>query len=154
MEAGRGFALELRNTPDVAPATHPSDPTKVERLTGLLAIAVPVSVVHYVDNVVNFSDYPQSSTIVSPTALVIGLAWFAFTAAGAAGYVMYRRAPSPRALLLLGLYSGSGLIGFGHYSVAGAFDMPWWRQLHIVADIVCGLAIFVFAIWAARRRPA
>ena len=50
-------------------------------------------------------------------------------------------------------YSVSGLIGFGHYTVPGATDMVWWRQTHVVADILCGIAIFGFALWAARRPP-
>ena len=47
----------------------------------------------------------------------------------------------------------SGLIGFGHYTVPGATDMVWWRQTHVVVDIVCGIAILGFALWAALRLP-
>jgi hypothetical protein len=134
------------------------DSAHLALLTLLLAIAVPVSAVHYVDSVANFSDYPKSTVLPNPSALLIALSWFAFTAAGAAGYLMYRRQPSPAAVLLIALYSGSGLIGFLHYSVAGALDMPWWRHLHVVADIGLGVAIFGFAVWAARQprtvRPA
>jgi hypothetical protein len=120
-------------------------------LTWLLGVAVVVSIVHYVDNVANFHDYPESTTIPNPSAFLIAAAWFAFTAAGVAGYLEYRNGPTRRSLLLLGLYSGSGLIGFAHYSVAGATSMPWWRQTHIVLDIACGLAILAFAVRAARR---
>lgn len=130
---------------------HRSDPDHVRLLSVLLAVAVAVSVVHYVDSVVNFADYPKSGVIPNPSALVIALSWFAFTAAGAAGYVLYRRGPSPLAALLIAAYSGSGLIGFLHYSVDGAFGMPWWRHVHVVADIVCGLALLGFAIWSARQ---
>jgi hypothetical protein len=50
--------------------------------------------------------------------------------------------------------SVSGLLGFGHYTAPGAFDMVWWRQLHVVVDIVCGVAILGFALWAARNATA
>ncbi len=30
--------------------------------------------------------------------------------------------------------------------------MPWWRQLHVAADIACGVAILAFVVWALRRR--
>ena len=43
------------------------------------------------------------------------------------------------------------LIGIGHYTVPGATDMVWWRQAHVVADIVCGAAVFGFALWAAKN---
>ncbi len=43
------------------------------------------------------------------------------------------------------------LLGFAHYAVPGATDMVWWRQLHVVVDICCGIAVFCFAIWAERN---
>jgi hypothetical protein len=45
----------------------------------------------------------------------------------------------------------SGLIGIGHYTVEGATDMVWWRQTHVIVDILCGIAILGFALWAALR---
>jgi len=30
--------------------------------------------------------------------------------------------------------------------------MPWWRLTHVVLDILCGAAVFVFALGLARRR--
>jgi hypothetical protein len=120
-------------------------------LTVLLATAIAVSVVHYTDNYVNYSDFPQGDGPNPSAGLVLG-AWFAFTAAGIAGYVLFRREPSTLALVLLAFYSGSGLVGFGHYTVPGAFDMPAAREAHVIADILLGLAMFGFVIWAARSR--
>jgi hypothetical protein len=125
----------------------------VRILSVIFAVAVVVSIIHYTDNYVNFNDYPQSraSRRVSSAAGVLG-AWFGFTAAGLAGYLLFRRAPSNLALILLAVYSGSGLIGIGHYLVPGAISMPWWRQAHVCLDIVCGIAVFSFAMWAVRAR--
>jgi hypothetical protein len=124
-------------------------------LSVLLSTAVAVSVVHYSDNYFNYDDYPASSSIPSPSATLILASWFAFTTAGIAGYLLFRRAASDLALLLLAVYSGSGLVGVGHYTVAGATNMPVWRQAHIVADIACGVAMLGFALWTLqqRRRP-
>jgi hypothetical protein len=124
----------------------------VRVLTGILAVAVVVSVVHYTDNYVGYDDYPRSETVPNPSAAVIVGAWFAFTAAGLAGYALFRRGPTNRALVLLAAYSGSGLVGIGHYLVPGATSMPWWRQAHVSVDIACGVAMFGFALWAARAR--
>ena len=88
-----------------------------------------------------------------PSRGLVGASWFLFTGAGLAGYLLFRREVTPLALGLLAFYSGSGLVGFGHYTVPGAADMPAWRHAHIVADIVLGAAMISFVFWAARRRP-
>lgn len=133
----------------------PVDDRRALRLLGgLLLVAVAVSVIHYVDNVVGYDDYPRSATLPNPSATVIAVSWFAFTAAGVAGYLAFRRGEGRLAAILLALYAGSGLVGIGHYTVAGATGMPWWRQAHVVADIACGIAVLAFAVVVARRRPA
>ncbi len=122
-------------------------------LKGLLAVAVLVSIVHYVDNFANYADYPQPTSGPAPSRGLIGVSWFVFTAFGAAGLLLFARRRIAAAVACLAVYSGSGLVGIGHYTVPGATSMPWWRQLHVIADIACGVAIFAFAIWAVRRPP-
>ncbi len=121
----------------------------------LLGVAFAVSVVHYTDNYFNYDDYPQPGPddLPAPSAAVIGVAWFVFTGLGALGLWLWFQDRVTAAAVALTGYSVSGLIGFGHYSVPGATDMVWWRQTHVIADIVCGIAIFGFAIWAARKLP-
>jgi hypothetical protein len=129
------------------------DHRRAVRILGwIFAVAVMVSIVHYTDNYVNYDDYPQARTVPNPSAALVLGAWFAFTAAGLAGYLLFRRRPSDLALVLLAAYSGSGLVGIGHYLVPGATSMPWWRQVHVCLDIACGIAAFSFAVWAARAR--
>ena len=120
----------------------------------LLGIAVLVSVVHYVDNYVNYDDYPVPGPdypVPAPSATVIAVAWFVYTGSGVLGALLWLRRRITAASVALVGYSVSGLIGFGHYTAPGAFDMVWWRQLHVVVDIVCGIAILGFALWAARN---
>ena len=124
----------------------------VRILSWIFAVAVVVSIIHYTDNYVNYHDYPQSGTLPNPSAALVFGAWFGFTAAGLAGYLFFRRRPSDLAVVLLAAYSGSGLVGIGHYLVPGATSMPWWRQVHVCLDIACGVAMFSFAIWATRAR--
>jgi hypothetical protein len=120
----------------------------------LMGVAVAVSVVHYVDNTVNYADFPQAEpdttlAAVSPSQTVVAAGWFIFTAFGVLGVWLFMRGRIAVAAVAIAVYSGSGLVGFAHYAVPGATDMVWWRQLHIVADIVCGLLLFGFALWAA-----
>jgi hypothetical protein len=131
-------------------------PQKATRiLLWLFGTAVAVSVVHYIDNYVNYDDYPQpgADALLAPSAAQVGGAWFVFTALGVLGLWLWFRGRIVAACVAITGYSVSGLIGFGHYSVSGATDMVWWRQTHIVADILCGIAIFGFAVWMALRGP-
>jgi hypothetical protein len=123
-------------------------------LKGLLAVAVLVSIVHYADNVANFADYPEPTSGPAPSQGVIAASWFLFTAFGAAGLFLFARRRVAPAAASLAVYSLSGLVGLGHYTVPGATDMPWWRQLHVGADIACGVAVLAFAVWAVRRDRA
>ena len=121
-------------------------------LTVLLALAIAVSVVHYLDNYLNYEDFPTSPDVPAPSKTLVGLSWFGFTAAGVLGYLLFRRASQlGLACLLLGLYSLSGLVGFGHYTAAGMLAAPWWRQAHVIADIACGVAVAAFALLAWQR---
>ena len=132
--------------------TPPSAPGKELRVVrALLIVAVAVSVVHYVDNTLNYDAYPQPTTGPAPSQLVVGASWFIFTAFAVAAYLLLRRGRTTAAALCLAAYSGSGLVGIGHYTVPGATGMPWWRQTHIVADITCGVALFACSLWLARR---
>lgn len=121
-------------------------------LTILLAAALVVSVVHYADNTLNYGDYPLAADVPNPSRALVGASWFLFTAAGLAGYLLFRRRVSNAALALLALYSGSGLVGFGHFAAEGAWDMPLLRLAHIVADIGVGIAILAFVLRCAGLR--
>ena len=120
-------------------------------LLSLLGAAFLVSVVHYTDNYVNYDDYPQGGDLPAPSTRLIVASWVLFTGSGALGLWMWGRGRVTAAAAFFTGYSVSGLIGFGHYAVPGATSMVWWRQLHVVADICCGVAIFCFAIWAERH---
>lgn len=117
----------------------------------ILLTAAAVSIVHYADNYLNYEDFPQTDAIPAPSATLVGLSWFGFTAFGIAGYVQFRRRHYRIASLCLGFYAGSGLVGFGHYLSADMTEAVWWRQTHVVADIVLGVAILTFAVWTATR---
>lgn len=125
---------------------------ELQLLLGVLGVAFLVSIVHYADNFANYADYPQPTSGSAPSQDTVGISWFVFTAFGVAGLLLFLRGQVAAAAAGLALYSVSGLVGLGHYTVPGALDMPWWRQVHIVADIACGIAVFAFAVWVVWRR--
>jgi hypothetical protein len=115
-------------------------------LTALLGAAVAVSVVHYVDNVVNYDAFPQFEDGPTVSRGLVAFAWFFFTAFGIAGYLLFRRGREQAAAIALAVYSGSGLVGILHYAAPGMTDAVWWRQAHVIADIVLGFAVLAFAL--------
>jgi hypothetical protein len=117
----------------------------------LLAVAIAVSIIHYLDNLAHYADYPEPTSGPAPSATVIGLSWFVFTAFAVLAFELFRRGRVAAGAAALAVYSLSGLVGLGHYTVPGASAMPWWRHAHIVADIACGVAVLAFAVWAVRR---
>jgi len=124
---------------------------------GVTLVGVAVSVVHYVDNYLNYDAFPQPDAGPVPSRSLVGVSWFVFTAVAALAIWTHRRRADVPAAVCLAVYSLSGLIGLGHYTVPGATEMVWWRQAHVVADIVLGAALLVlaFAVWRSRgRRPA
>lgn len=118
-------------------------------LTGILGVALLVSIVHYTDNYVAFERYPQLESGPNPTQTMILVGWFAFTAFGLAGYLLFRRGLRGPAAACLAVYSLSGLVGLGHYAAPEVDELAWWRHAHIVVDIICGVAVLTFAIWLA-----
>ncbi len=125
---------------------------RVRPLLVLLGIAFFVSIVHYIDNTVNYADYPSAEpgsalSSVEPSRGLVAAAWFIFTAFGVLGLWLLARGRVAAAAVSIAVYSGSGLVGFIHYAVPGATDMVWWRQVHVIADIICGVLLFGYALW-------
>ncbi len=151
-------ASTAADRPGPSPTRHAEGHRRALRvLDGLFWTAVVVSIVHYTDNYVAFERYPQLEGGPNPTPAVIVIAFAVFTAFGLVGYLAYRRGSIVFASACLVVYSLSGLIGIGHYSVPGMSELAWWRHAHIVGDILCGVAILAFAFWSvrwARRRPS
>lgn len=139
------------SAPGPASRSASSGGAPVRALRAVLIAAVAVSVVHYADNVANFADYPEPESGPAPSQGVIAVSWFAFTAFALAGYLLLRRGRPTAAAACLAVYSASGLVGLGHYTVEGATGMPAWRQAHIIADIACGAAVLALALWLVRR---
>jgi hypothetical protein len=126
-------------------------------IRNLLAVAIPLSLVHYTDNAVNYDVYPKGSVgPVDITQTVVWVSWLVFAAAGIAGYLLYRAGTTIPGLVLIAVFSGSGLISLGHYSVPGMSKVEAWRHVFIWVDILWGAAIFGFTLWAvqANRRVA
>ncbi|MET9315343.1 hypothetical protein ABZX12_26300 [Kribbella sp. NPDC003505] len=103
----------------------------------------------------NYGHYPQGETLglPPPPLAAVAASWFVFTAFGVFGLRLLLQGKGKPAAWLLAVYATSGLIGIGHYLVEGATDMVWWRQIHVCADIICGVVIMVLAVRLSRWSP-
>ena len=120
-------------------------------LVGALLVSTAV---HYTDNWLSIEDYAPSTGLLAENPGLIPVAWALFAVVGILGYRDYRRAPSTRAHLLLGVFSVSGISTFGHLLYSGN-DFAAWQWASVLADGVLGLALLAFALWsAARVRPS
>ena len=121
---------------------------------GILLSTFLLSIVHYVDNTVRFTDYtPGDPGLI--TRPVIPLSWVVFTAFGVWGYVQYRRGDTARAAVGLAVYSVSGLIGPLHYTAVSPSDFDAFQNTFVVLDTLAGVAVLIVACRLAwRSAPA
>jgi hypothetical protein len=118
----------------------------------LLALAIPLSVIHYTDNYVAFDLYPPGELAgLEVTRDSIWVSWLVFTAVGLLGFWLYARGQILGACAALAFYSVSGLISLGHYSEPGMSELAWWRHVSIWIDITLGTSILLFTVWASLR---
>ena len=128
--------------------------TRTDRnIATLVLVAIAVSIVHYTDNYTSYEAYPRADSLPNPSQAVVGGAWFVFTAFALVGLWLLWHGRRRAAGISLAAYSGSGLVGIGHYLAGGTGDFPWWRHAHIVADITLGIAVFASAIYLVRSQP-
>jgi len=126
-------------------------------LLGVMVVAVVSSAVHYTDNTINWVEYPHpepGSVVPDPSDWLVGSSWFAFTAAGVLGLWWYAQNRILPAAVAIAVYSVSGTVSIGHYLAPGATGMAPLRQVSIGIDIVLGVLLLGFALWAVLKvRP-
>ena len=126
---------------------------KPSTLRTLLILGIASTAVHYTDNAVSIDQYPQPAWISQPVVFAV---WIGLTAAGIAGYILYKQSRIWPALALLVVYSYTGLSTPLHYFYGSLSDLSWWRQLVVWTDGLTGAAILGFALRTAlkTRTPA
>ena len=126
-------------------------------LRALLAAAVPVSIVHYLDNTVRWDDFvpadPDDLTLSFIEQWTIPVSWVLFTMCAVLGYRAFRARRWPQAAAWLGAYSGSGLVGIGHYVDIPPSQLSLFQNIHVIVDIVLGVLILAFAVWIVVSHP-
>lgn len=120
-------------------------------LLALLVANVATSILHYVDNIVFFTHYPEP-TWLNPH--IVDMAWFVMTPFGVAGYLLYPRGRRTAAFLCLYLYAAMGLLVLGHYLIAPPWRVSFKINLFILAEAVAALLLGLFTAMVQIRERA
>lgn len=113
-------------------------------LLAFLAANLATSILHYVDNVIDFEHYPEP-TWLAPH--LVDLAWFAMTPFGIAGYFLARQRRWAPAFACLYLYSAMNLLVLGHYLIAPPWEISFKINLFIIAEAATALVLGAFTAW-------
>jgi len=107
----------------------------------LVIANVAASVLHYVDNVVFFSQYPEPAWA---TPHLIDAFWFVMTPFAVAGYLLVRRGAVVWGGGVLYLYAGMSLLVLGHYRFAAIGSVPFRINLFILLETVLAAALIAY----------
>lgn len=127
-------------------------PVALRRLAWLLAALVASSVLHYVDNLVFFHEYPEPAWI---NRSMIDAFWFAMTPLAIAGYLMLRRGHFVSGCLVLVAYAACNLLTLGHYAYAPMHAIGARIHAFILLEaVLAAVLVVVIAGWMAKRAIA
>lgn len=110
----------------------------------MLIICILASILHYVDNIIFFDQYPEP-TWFNPS--LVDILWFVMTPIGIAGYVLWRRGRLSAAFGLLYLYVAMGQLTLGHYFYAPIWELTWKMNGLILLESFTALVFGIYLVW-------
>lgn len=113
-------------------------------LLGLLVVNLIVTSLHYTDNAIFISRYPQPNWI---SVGGIYLTWIVLSSIGIVGYWLYRQQKFTIGLIALGIYSLTGLSSFAHYFYGSFSQFSAKMHLFIFADVAVGTMLLGWIVW-------
>ncbi|MCG9756229.1 hypothetical protein L1D40_13515 [Shewanella insulae] len=125
------------------------DTTWLGRLKWLLLATFLSSILHYVDNILFFADYPEPVWI-NPS--MVDLFWFFMTPLAPLGYLQLRRGNLHLSVSLLVLYGLSNMLTLGHYNYAPLMSIDSKIHLFILLEAVLGALVVAYVLWGYSKR--
>ncbi len=123
-------------------------PASLRRLAALLIALVASSVLHYVDNIVHFHEYPEPAWI---DRSMIDAFWFAMTPLAVVGYLLLRHGRFLPGCLALIAYAACNLLTLGHYAYAPMHAIGARIHAFILLEaVLAGLLVVVITGWMAK----
>jgi hypothetical protein len=110
-------------------------------LLPLVLANIASSVLHYVDNVIFFREYPEPAWA---TPHIVDAFWFVMTPFAVAGYFLLRRRVMVWGSLALYLYAGMSLLVLGHYLYAPVGSIQFRINLFIILESALAVALIAY----------
>lgn len=125
-----------------------NDPQSVENhtrwLLAMLVVCIVTSILHYVDNVLFFDQYPEP-TWFNPS--LVDILWFVMTPLGITGYIFWQQRRRSLAFGLLYLYVVMGQLTLGHYFYAPIWELTWKMNGLILLESLTALIFGAYLVW-------
>ncbi|GAA3556002.1 hypothetical protein GCM10022222_44510 [Amycolatopsis ultiminotia] len=117
-------------------------------LRAILVFSVLSTAFHYWHMVLQPRAYPPVEGLNETVGQVgVAVAWVVFTVIAVFGYRAYLQGRYRRALVLLLVYSLSGVATAGHF-LLGVSGLPGGWMVPLWGDVVAALALWAFVVWA------
>ncbi len=118
-------------------------------LFGVVALNIVATVLHYVDNIIFFSDYPEPAWLAPG---IVDAFWFLMTPVALCGLWFAHRENRSLSSLCLLVYAGMSLLVLGHYRFAPFHTIG--MRIHAFIWLEVGAAV-VLVLWvlASWRSP-
>ena len=124
-------------------------------LKWILGFGMLTTAIHFTHNFVKIEDYPESPIPDGVVRAAIVLSWPLFLFVAVRGYRLYtERGIGAARPWLIGLGAWA-MVALGHFTEGNPDIPPLWYAT-IWTDVLAGLLVIGFVVWAARRprRPA
>ena len=118
---------------------------------------IALTLFHFTDNAVNVDTYPKAGWQPDWFEWVVVVAWFAWTAVGVAGVMLYERERFRQAHVGLLIYGLLVMSSLGHFLYGSPDELTTRAVISVFVDITAGAVVVALAVWsvlARRRRPA
>ena len=118
-------------------------------LRAIIAFGIVSTGIHFTHNFVKIEDYPEGAipNWVVQTAIVVS--WPIFTWIALRGYRLYTARGIGAARPWLLWYAGWTLFSLGHFT-EGNPDIPPVFYATIFTDVLAGVLVVAFVVWASR----
>jgi hypothetical protein len=111
----------------------------------LIVINIFASILHYVDNIIFFEQYPEPSWF---TPQMTDSIWLIMTPLGLAGFYQYIKKAFSSAYLCLYLYIIMSQITLGHYIITPMWYLSFKMNTLILLESITAIPLLIFVAWS------